>query len=548
MACVEIKNLSFTYPKAANQSEAKKVLDNINLTVNDGEILLVCGQSGSSKTTLFSHLKPVLTPKGERSGSILFYGEEINLLSPYRQASEIGFVAQDVNNSIVTDKVWHELAFGLESIGCDREIMRLKVAEMVSFFKLEKIFYRNVNELSGGQKQLLSLASVMAMQPKLLILDEPTSQLDPIAAADFLSTVKRINREFGTTVIISEHRLEDALPMADRAAIMDNGRIIYTGEIKDAAKYLFKNKHPMYFAMPSATKITLENSGGSECALTVLECKRFIEQNFGKYKNSEKPDLKNGDKNSESKNILELKNVCFRYEKDSEDVLKDLCMEVKKGDIYCILGGNGAGKSTLLSVLAKLKKPYRGKLKANYSSSSLLVQDPKCLFVKQTIGEELEDTFKTEKLSDTQKQKLDEAVKITQIGDILNKHPYDVSGGELQRAGIAKLLLCDSELFLLDEPTKGMDSFYKRIFGELLFKLKKMGKTVILASHDVEFCAEYADFCALLFMGDITAQNEPHEFFAGNSFYTTAANRAARGVFKYALLPREVIEYCNLKK
>lgn len=542
MACIEIKNLNFKYPNST-----KYALENINLTVQEGEIMLVCGKSGSSKTTLLRHLKPNLAPMGEKTGEVLFFNEDINTLSNIKQASEIGFVAQDLNNNIVTDKVWHELAFSLESIGTDSKTMRIRVAEMASFFNLEKIFYKSVNELSGGQKQILSLASVMAVQPKLLILDEPTSQLDPVAAVDFLSTVKRINRELGTTVIMSEHRLCEAFTMANRVAVMDSSRLICVDTPENTAKFLYKSKHPMYFAMPSYAKITLDNSKGEECALSVSECKRFIENNFSQYKTDKKPNFESED-GIKSKSIFCAKNVCFKYEKNADDVLKDLSMNVKKGEIHCILGGNGAGKSTLLSVIAKIRKPYSGKIKHNCNSVSLLVQDPKCVFVKKTIKEELEASFNTKHLSKEQQKKLIEAVETTEIGDVLNMHPYDVSGGELQRAGIAKLLLCDSELLLLDEPTKGMDSFYKRKFGELLLKLKKMGKTVIIASHDVEFCAEYGDMCSLLFMGSITTENEPHEFFAENSFYTTTTNKAARSVFKYAVVPKEVQTFCNLKK
>ena len=221
MAHFQIENLTFAYP-----GSHRKTLDNVSLTVAKGEYVVLCGASGSGKTTLLRHLKPVLTPYGEKSGSILFDGQPIAELTPVRQATGIGYVMQDPDQQIVTDKVWHELAFGLESIGCDRETMRARVAEMACYFGIADWFHRDVAILSGGQKQLLNLASVMAMQPEVLILDEPTSQLDPLAASDFLNTVRKINTELGTTVIITEHRLEDIFPYADRAVVMENGRII----------------------------------------------------------------------------------------------------------------------------------------------------------------------------------------------------------------------------------------------------------------------------------------------------------------------------------
>ena len=226
---IEIKNLTFSYPE-----QEKQTLKNINLTVNDGEFIVLCGPSGCGKSTLLRQMKSVLAPHGRREGSISFDGVDLNDMGEREQSSKIGFVQQSPDNQIVTDKVWHELAFGLESLGCDTPTIRRRVAEMASFFGIQTWFYKNVTELSGGQKQLLNLASIMVMQPKVLILDEPTSQLDPIAASDFLATLGKINRELGTTIILTEHRLEEAFPLADRAVVMDKGEIICTDYTHDS--------------------------------------------------------------------------------------------------------------------------------------------------------------------------------------------------------------------------------------------------------------------------------------------------------------------------
>ena len=209
MALFEIEHLTFAYPTTPDTP----CLKDVSLTLEAGEYLALCGKSGSGKTTLLRQLKSVLAPHGKKSGLIRFDDRALEDVDAREQAGRIGYVMQDPDSQIVTDKVWHELAFGLESLGCDQRTMRLRVAEMASYFGIQDWFHREVAELSGGQKQLLNLASVMAMQPDVLILDEPTSQLDPIAAADFLNTIARLNRELGTTILLSEHRLENVLPV-----------------------------------------------------------------------------------------------------------------------------------------------------------------------------------------------------------------------------------------------------------------------------------------------------------------------------------------------
>ena len=212
---LQIRELTFAYP-----GEEKRALNHVNLTVEEGEFLVLCGRSGCGKSTLLTHLKTPLTPHGKRKGEVLFKGTPLQEMSNREQSSKIGYVLQNPDNQIVTDKVWHELAFGLESLGCPNQEIRIRVAEMASYFGIQDWFYKNVADLSGGQKQLLNLASIMAMHPELLVLDEPTSQLDPIAASDFLETVKKINRDLGTTIIMTEHRLEEVFPSADRVVVI----------------------------------------------------------------------------------------------------------------------------------------------------------------------------------------------------------------------------------------------------------------------------------------------------------------------------------------
>ena len=357
MAHFQIENLSFSYPTSQNRES----LRDVSLCVERGEYIVLCGKSGSGKTTLLRHLKPVLTPCGKRSGRILFNGEPLEQASPAVQAGKIGYVMQNPEEQIVTDKVWHELAFGLESLGVDQKTMRSRVAEMACYFGIADWFHRDVANLSGGQKQLLNLASIMAMQPEVLILDEPTSQLDPIAASDFLNTVRKINIELGTTVIITEHRLEDIFPYADRAVVMDEGRIIADDTPGNIGDHLFRQKNDMFAAMPTPVRVFYGAGGTGNCPLTVREGRNWLSREVAqppKVKSLPDPEKISGE------TVLSLKNLWFRYEKDSPDILRGVSTEVPAGVLHAIVGGNGAGKSTALKAICGICRPYRGSVKA----------------------------------------------------------------------------------------------------------------------------------------------------------------------------------------
>ena len=276
MVHFQIQNLKFSYPT----SKGELSLNDVSLTIEKGAYVVLCGKSGSGKTTLLRHLKSVLTPHGKRSGEILFNGVPLAQVSQRDQSSRIGYVMQNPDDQIVTDKVWHELAFGLESLGCDQRTMRARVAEMACYFGIQDWFHRDVANLSGGQKQLLNLASIMAMQPEVLILDEPTSQLDPIAASDFLNTVRKINTELGTTVIITEHRLEDIFPYADRAIVMGGGTVIADDTPRNIGKLLWEQENDMFAAMPTPVRVFYGANGDGNCPLTVREGRNWLSNAF----------------------------------------------------------------------------------------------------------------------------------------------------------------------------------------------------------------------------------------------------------------------------
>ena len=542
MAHFEIKDLTFSYAAA----KGKHSLENVSLTIEQGEFLVLCGKSGSGKSTLLRQLKTVLTPNGKRTGEILFRGVPLKQVSDREQSEKIGFVMQNPDDQIVTDKVWHELAFGLESLGCDQKTMRGRVAEMACYFGIQDWFHRDVATLSGGQKQLLNLASIMAMQPEVLILDEPTSQLDPVAASDFLNTVRKINTELGTTVIITEHRLEDIFPYADRAVVMEKGCVIADDTPGKVGQLLFEQENPMFAAMPTPVRVYYGAGGTGESPLTVRQGRSWLSKEFPKepsIKAIPAPALPEEIENP----ALTLKELWFRYEKDSPDVLRGVSAEVPAGSLYAILGGNGAGKSTTLKAISGVCRPYRGKvtlfgkLVEKYKSSELfhgclamLPQDPKSLFVKKTVREDLAEMTKD-------KQEIDRIAALCQVTELLDSHPYDLSGGEQQRAALAKVLLTNPRLLLLDEPTKGIDSFFKETFAEILADLKKQGITIVMVSHDVEFCARYADIVSMFFDGQVLTTDTPRRFFGANSFYTTAAHRMSRHVFEGAVTAEDVI-------
>ena len=542
MAHFEIKDLTFSYASA----KGRYSLENVNLSIEQGEFLVLCGKSGSGKSTLLRQLKTVLTPNGKRTGEILFRGVPLKQVSDRDQSEKIGFVMQNPDDQIVTDKVWHELAFGLESLGCDQKTMRARVAEMACYFGIQDWFHRDVATLSGGQKQLLNLASIMAMQPEVLILDEPTSQLDPIAASDFLNTVRKINTELGTTVIITEHRLEDIFPYADRAVVMDKGRVIADDAPGKVGQLLFAQENPMFAAMPTPVRVYYGAGGTGESPLTVRQGRSWLSREFPEKpkKNAiPAPALPEEVENP----ALVLKELWFRYEKDSPDILRGVSAEIPAGSLYAILGGNGAGKSTTLKAISGICRPYRGKVTLfgkpieKYKSSELfngclamLPQDPKSLFVKKTVREDLSEMTKD-------KSSIDRIAALCQITELLDSHPYDLSGGEQQRAALAKVLLTNPKLLLLDEPTKGIDSFFKETFAGILADLKKQGITIVMVSHDVEFCARYADVVSMFFDGQILTTDSPRRFFGSNSFYTTAAHRMSRHVFEGAVTAEDVI-------
>lgn len=542
MEILSIKDLTFSYPNKENFA-----LQNVNLSINSGDFVVVCGQSGSGKTTLLRMLKKEIAPHGEKQGAVYYKGEDVEKLDDKISAQKIGFVFQKPDQQIVTDKVWHELAFGLESLGYDSDYVRLRVGEMANYFGITSLFRKKTTELSGGQKQLMNLASVMAMSPDVIILDEPTSQLDPITANDFITTLKKINDELGLTVIIIEHRLQEVFPIADKVAVMEDGKVICYDTPRNVCEKL--SNHPMSQAFPSAVRIWQKSGSKGECPLTVKEGRNFINLNFSERKLP----LRNTIPNTED--IITLKDVFFRYEKGGNDILSGTNLSIKKGEHFCILGGNGSGKTTTLKILAGLLKPYRGKViidnnkmtkkttaDFNRLGVAMLPQNPESVFLKSRVIDDYTELCKIKGIEKSDyEDKINSVAEKLGIKDLLENHPYDLSGGEIQKCALGKVLISEPKILLLDEPTKGVDAYSKLSLSKILQEIKSDGVTIITVTHDVEFASIVADRCGLFFDGEVLSSLVPQEFFSKNNFYTTASSRISRDKFVNAVTVDDVV-------
>lgn len=533
MAILDVRDLSFTYPGAD-----KKAIEGVSFTLESGELMTVVGPTGSGKSTLLRLLKPEMRENGDISGSVTLGGVDVTGLSPAASARRIGYVAQSPEEQIVTDRVWHELAFTLENLGEKQSNIARRVAEVAAYFGIEPWYHRPTSELSGGQKQLLNLAAVMTADPELLILDEPTAQLDPISAQRFIEAVRRLNRETGLSVIITEHRAEELIPISDRVLILDGGRAVCCDAPRAVASQLNAGA-PYLRYMPCAARVFASTGGRGECPLSLREGRRYLETDFKNDITSIGDDVPvHG-----GELAMEMNDIYFRYGRNEPDVLKGLNLSVYTGEVFALLGANGGGKSTAVSIAAGLRRPYTGKVKlfgnllkeyrdgSLYKDNvSLLPQDVESVFIYPTVREELKGC-----------EKAMERVPYD-FAPLLDRHPYDLSGGERQLVALCKALATEPRLLLLDEPSKGLDPDSKRRLAALIRQLAQEGVTVLTVSHDVEFAAMCADRCALLFDGAVAACGDTAGFMSGNRFYTTPASRMTRGLYEDAYTAERAAE------
>lgn len=540
MEILSVKNLTFKYPDTD-----VNILDDVSFSVKNGEFITLCGKSGSSKTTLLKLLKPQLSPKGTKSGEIIYKGKNLYSLPCEETATKIGYVMQNVYTQIVCDTVNKELAFGLENMGIPPFEIKKRIAEISAFFGIEHLVSKNTHQLSGGEKQIVSLASVMIMNPEVIILDEPTSQLDPVATDTFFNLVEKINRHFGITIIISEHNLERCFLMSDKVIFLQDGKVCCNDTPQKVCCEMLKTD--METAVPCAARIF---NNEKILPISIKEARQLILDGY------EKTDCILDSYDNPNPVDVSLKNVWFRYEKNGKDILKGVSLSVKKGEILAIHGANGSGKTTLLNLISKLKKPYCGEIKlnntalSNYKGNSLyrgvlsfLPQNPKTVFCADTVRE---DYLKSCKALDKDITLVDEISELLSVTHLLDKNPFDLSGGEIEKCALGRVLISQPEILLLDEPTKGLDGFYKNELTLILKKLSQMGTTIIMVTHDLDFSASTADNCAMLFDGEIVYKDIPQRFFGENYFYTTSPAIISKGVIKNAVTVPQVIK--NLKK
>ena len=525
MALLAVEHLTFAYPQ-----QEHTVLRDCSFVLESGSFAVLCGATGCGKSTLLRLLKPELSPKGDCSGNILFQEESPFAWESGVSARRIGFVMQQPEQQIVTDTVDAELAFGMENLGLPPAQIRATIAETASYFGIAAWGNRETATLSGGQKQLLNLAAVMCMQPDLLILDEPTAQLDPIAAADFLATLERLNRDFGITILLAEHQLEQVLPLADQMLVMEQGTIAYQGKPQVVLSQL-PNDAPMWQAMPTAARLAHCFGNSKCCPLTVREGRAMLAAYGTPTHLPQKPSAPKA-----AEPILAWKAAYLRYESQDADVLCHLDLQVYAEEWYCLIGGNGAGKSSVLLTAAGLYPCYAGTLtvcgerittrkrkRMQAQTVTLLPQDVQTLFLCNTVAEELADA--------------DAGADLLGFDwtPYLTMHPYDLSGGEQQLLALTKVLAVQPTILLLDEPTKGLDAPAKARLAAVLHRLQQDGMTLLTVTHDMEFAANHADRCGLLYRGALAAEGTPAQMFSTQGFYTTAAARIAAGRIPHAV-------------
>ncbi len=549
MIQLEFQNVSFAY--AGYQ---RAVLQEISFQIREGEFVLLCGASGSGKTTLLRHVVKSQIPFGNGSGKMLYRGENIETMDDIYAVREIGYVGQQPENQIVTDTVWHELAFGLESLGISTAEIRKRTAEMAEYFGISRLFRKKTAELSGGQKQLLNLASAMVLQPGLLVLDEPTSQLDPISCRHFLDVLSRLHRDFGITVLLSEQRLEQTLSLADRVMVLKQGRLLCMEEAAACAVRIHAQAPELYPALPVASRIYMESGGDGAVPLTAGEGRQYLRERMGNRvaipaSDKQMTDSAVSDKRKGaggkppevSETLIELKDISFCYPGNGTEILRSLSWKLPAGSIYGILGGNGSGKTTALKIMAGIYRPSSGSC-VSHGKIIYLPQNPKAVLTEISVEEELTELLlRREKKKQEIVSEVETILSMMELEGCRKQHPYDLSGGQMQRLALAKALLLKPDVLLLDEPTKGLDAALKQKFGEQLWQMKAQGVTVLLVSHDIEFCAKYLTHCGLLFDGEMIQCGETGEFFRNNYFYNTAAARIASGILQGVLTPEDIL-------
>ena len=556
MNILEIKNLNFNYV------DFPPLWENVNMQLEAGDFALLLGPSGSGKSCLMKHLIYNLAPYGNASGEILYKGQSLDSLSPYEHVKNIAYVSQNPDEQIVSESVWQELAFSLEQLGMPADKMRLRIAEVANFFGIQEWFWQKTNELSGGQKQILNLASAMVLKPEILVLDEADSNLDPVTRVSFLNILQRINVEMGTTILLSSHNWENTLDLANKVYYLNNQALRNFDSNRDFINFIYSEIPEEISALPTASQVSYQLQEISTNNVETRQdlSKALVGNNLPSLRNlsAEFNAENNGHSkrnNSAGQNLLEIKDLQFKYKKVGENILDHLNLSVPTKSICFILGGNGSGKSTLLKCIVE-QLQYSGSIKINSVGNtglktllpnrsskrpriSYLPQNTRLLFSADTILEEIRLAFEAVSKEDISHLADIFAIELENfspetllisfgLGERMNFNPGDLSGGELQRAALALILLNKPQLLLLDEPSNNLAYNDIENLSKILERLRNKGLTILAVSHDLEFASKIADSCALIFQGEIVSHAEPHRFFADNFFYTTDSCKIAQ--------------------
>lgn len=510
-AAIAFDDFSFSYPNY--NSKKNPLIGPFSFEIPEGSFTILTGKTGCGKTTLLKSCKPELTPCGTKHGAITIFGNTTDCLTTEESAHLIGYVSQNADNQLICSEVWHELAFGLENVGTNQKLMRRRVAELAHFFGMNSWLHQSVPTLSGGQKQLLVLASTLALEPRILLLDEPTSQLDPVAAHSFLHALFRVNRELGITVVVATHSPELMVPYATNNLELEDGLL----NEKPLAKAAGLEKQETFARTNGKAHIqkTPIKANSAEAMLPTPPNANSQKRFFSRTSNAETPT--SSYLNTSTPTVITVKNASFRYSKKEPFVLRDCSLSIKQGTLHAVVGANACGKSTLLSLIAGTLKPERGKIKNKLAASQgFIPQDPKALFVCDSVLEELQEWQNSVGYSDKEIQTILEELDLFSCA---HQHPYDLSGGQAQLLAFAKVLLTKPQLLLLDEATKGLDAKTKVIVASLCKSLTKKGTTILLVTHDLEFAWCIADETTMLFDGMDACTEPARVFFANNLFY-----------------------------
>lgn len=519
---IDLSNVTYSYPNSP-----RLALKEATLTIQAGEFVLVVGASGSGKSTLlrcFNGLVPHFHG-GTIQGRVRVFGRNPIEVGPRGMGDLVGFVFQDPETQFVTERVEDELAFAMENHNLPLTTMRRRIEEVLDQLSIAHLRERRIDTLSGGERQRVSIGSVLTLQPSVLVLDEPTSQLDPQAAEEVLTTLQKLNEDLGLTVIISEHRLERVAQYADRICYLPG-----------AGKPLLLDESRAVLAqIPLAPPLARLGRalGWTPLPLTIKEARPHA----GELKRRLKPakPAANGDAGSNGKPVISVKDVWFRYRET--EALKRVNLSVAGGEFLALMGRNGSGKSTLLKNMVGLLKPDQGQimvLDQNTKKTALtditrrvgfVPQNPGRLLFKETLADELAFTRGAHNLPLRDPGPL---LKQLSLEEHAHSYPRDLSSGERQRAALAAILAAEPQILLLDEPTRGLDYANKTALLNQLRQLQAQGITIIMATHDVELVARCAGRVVLMGEGEIVVDGPVRAVMTESLVFAPQINKLLR--------------------